>query len=62
MKQKIDIYEAIADESHDIGYTTICYAIKDMQEKTSVLEVRKIITCQSCFQDISPIIIDTISF
>ncbi|MCL4386624.1 MAG: IS21 family transposase [Cyanobacteria bacterium] len=41
MKKKIDIYEAIADEGHDIGYTTICCAIADIKRREKEAYIRQ---------------------
>ena len=41
MKKKIDIYEAIADEGHDIGYTTICCAIADIKRREREAYIRQ---------------------
>ena len=32
-KKKIDILEALKDESYDIGYTTVCNAVRELERK-----------------------------
>jgi transposase-like protein len=40
-KKKIDILEALHDEGFDIGYTTVCNAIKDIDRKQKEAYIRQ---------------------
>src|SRR5665811_108347 len=41
LKKKIDIYEAIASEGYDIGYTTVCCAIAGIKRREKEAFVRQ---------------------
>jgi len=41
LKKKIDIYEAIASEGYDIGYTTICCAIAGIKRREKEAYIRQ---------------------
>lgn len=41
MKKKIDIYEALASEGYDIGYTTVCCAIADIKRREREAYIRQ---------------------
>ncbi|MCX6382873.1 MAG: IS21 family transposase [Actinobacteria bacterium] len=40
-KKKIDILEALHDDRYDIGYTTVCNAVRDIERKTREAFIRQ---------------------
>ena len=40
-KAKIDIYEALVEDGHDIGYTTVCNAIREIQREEKEAYIRQ---------------------
>lgn len=40
-KKKIDILEALRDAGHDIGYTTVCNAVSDIERKSREAFIRQ---------------------
>jgi len=40
-KKKIDILEALKDNGHDIGYTTVCNAVREIERRTREAFIRQ---------------------
>ena len=40
-KAKIDIWQALIDDGHDIGYTTVCNAIRDIEREEKEAYIRQ---------------------
>jgi len=41
VRAKIDIYEALLEDGHDIGYTTVCNAVRDIDREEKEAYIRQ---------------------